>query len=222
MQRLKIKVIAAAIGVVAGISFSIGAHAQSLSGIRVGEGISSTSKIDAKLLPTKVATPHAERRWKLPDGNRLSLATDPETGNRIVYLEERWGGGANGRPTDFPGFTYGQTTLADIRARAENNGFAFRERLIDERPDGLALFNAYEVEGSPNLVVTFVTKLSKKDVDRLRTDKGFDLNGAARLDSIILAYAGYLDAIWGEEKLKGKGYKPIRWDHPSDVALRSR
>ena len=40
---------------------------------------------------------------------------------------------------------------------AENNGFALVERLIDERPDGLRQFNFYEVEGSPDLVVTFVT-----------------------------------------------------------------
>jgi hypothetical protein len=36
---------------------------------------------------------------------------------------------------------------------AKNNGFAFVERLIDERPDGLRLFNSYEVEGSPGLAI---------------------------------------------------------------------
>jgi hypothetical protein len=105
----------------------------------------------------------------------------------------------------------------------QNNGFAFKERLIEVRPDGLALFNAYEVEGAPGLVVTFVTKLSKTDEARLRTGKAnVDLNRAARLVSIILADAGYLDTIWGDAKLQDKRYKPIRWELPRRAALASR
>lgn len=222
MQRQKIKVIAAAIGFVAGNSFATGAQAQAIAGIRIGDEISSVSKIDAKTLPKKEAIPHAGKRLKLPDGNELSLATDPETEKRIVYVEEEWGGKADGRPADFAGFVYGKTTLADIRARAKNSGFAFRDRLIEEQTDGLALFNSYEVEGSPDVVVTFVTKLTKKEVDRMKSDKEFDINAAAQLDSIILADARYLDKIWGREKLKGKRYRPIRWEHPQQAALEPR
>ncbi|ANY85243.1 hypothetical protein BB934_44510 (plasmid) [Microvirga ossetica] len=81
------------------------------------------------------------------------------------------------------------------------------------RPDGLALFNAYEVEGAPGVVVTFVTRLSMKDHERLRNGKAnVDINRAARLDAIILADAGYLDTIWGDAKLRGRAYKPIRWE----------
>jgi hypothetical protein len=70
---------------------------------------------------------------------------------------------------------------------AQNNGFAFVERLIDERPDGLRLFNSDEVEGSPGLVVTFVTKASTKDTVRLKgKQERVDINRAAKLDGIIL------------------------------------
>jgi hypothetical protein len=221
MQRLKLKAIAA-IAVAAGVLFGTSAQAQSLSGIKVGEEVSSVPKLDARPLPSKSVAPHEERRWKLPDGNRLSVAADPET-KRIVYAEKKWSGGANGKPADFPGFIYGETTLADIRAHAQNNGFAFKEHLIDVRPDGLALFNAYEVEGAPGVVVTFVTKLSKKDDERLRSGKSnVDINHAARLDAIILADAGYLDTIWGDAKLRDKAYKPIRWEPPRQSALASR
>ncbi len=221
MQRLELKALAA-IAIVSSVLFGTSAQAQSLSGIKVGEEISSATKLAARPLPSKSVAPHEERRWKLPDGNRLSIAADPET-KRIVYAEKKWSGGATGRPADFPGFVYGETTLADIRAHAQNNGFAFKERLIDVRPDGLALFNAYEVEGAPDLVVTFVTKLSKKDEGRLRTGKpNVDINRAARLDSIILADAGYLDTIWGDGKLKDKAYKPIRWERPHHAALAPR
>lgn len=221
MQRLELKALAA-IAIVSSVLFGTSAQAQSLSGIKVGEEISSATKLAARPLPSKSVAPHEERRWKLPDGNRLSIAADPET-KRIVYAEKKWSGGATGRPADFPGFVYGETTLADIKAHAQNNGFAFKERLIDVRPDGLALFNAYEVEGAPGLVVTFVTKLSKKDEGRLRTSKpNVDINRAARLDSIILADAGYLDTIWGDGKLKDKAYKPIRWERPHHEALAPR
>lgn len=140
MRRLELKATAAVV-IAAGMLFGTSAQAQSLSGIKVGEEISSVSKINAKPLPSKSVAPHEERRWTLPDGNKLSVAADPET-MRIVYAEKKWSGGTTGRAADFPGFIYGETTLADIRAHAQNNGFAFTERLIEVRPDGLALFNA--------------------------------------------------------------------------------
>jgi hypothetical protein len=221
MQRLDLRAIAA-IAAAAGVLFGASAQAQSLSEIKVGEEVSSASRIDARRLPSKSVDPHEARRWKLPDGNRLSVAANPET-KRIVYAERTWGGGTQGKPADFPGFIYGETTLADIRAHAQSNGFAFKERLIDVRPDGFALFNAYEVEGAPGLVVTFVTKLSRKDDEHLRTGKGNeDINRAARLDAIILADAGYLDAVWGDAKLPDKAYKPIRWEPPRQAALAFR
>ncbi|ANY82827.1 hypothetical protein BB934_31830 (plasmid) [Microvirga ossetica] len=219
MRRLDLKAIAA---VAAGVLFGTSAQAQSLSGIKVGDEISSASRLDARPLPSKSVDPHEERRWKLPDGNRLSVAADPGT-QKIVYAETKWGGGAHGKPADFPGFVFGETTLADIRTHTQNNGFAFKEHLIEVRPDGLALFNAYEVEGAPGVVVTFVTKLSKRDDERLRTGKAnVDINRAARLDAIILADAGYLDTIWGDAKLRGKAYKPIRWERSRQAAFVSR
>ena len=221
MRRLDLKA-TAAVAVAAGVLFGTSAQAQSLSGIKVGDEISSASRLDARPLPSKSVDPHEERRWKLPDGNRLSVAADPGT-QKIVYAETKWGGGAHGKPADFPGFVYGETTLADIRAHAQNNGFAFKEHLIDVRPDGLALFNAYEVEGAPGVVVTFVTRLSMKDHERLRNGKAnVDINRAARLDAIILADAGYLDTIWGDAKLRGKAYKPIRWERSRQATLASR
>ncbi|QRM33647.1 hypothetical protein [Microvirga sp. VF16] len=188
-----------------------GTQAQTLNGIRIGEEISAASRIAGKPASRVAAGAHEEVRWSLPDGNKLALATDPGNG-RIAFAKETWGGRPDGKPADFPGFTYGETTLANIREHAENNGFAFVERLVEEKPDGLRLFNSYEVEGTPGLVVTFVTRMSAKDSQRLLNKQpGLDINKSARLESIILGDARYLDSIWGERKLKGKNYKPIRW-----------
>jgi len=71
--------------------------------------------------------------------------------------------------------------------------------------------------------VTFVTKLSRQDDERLRTGKvTVDINRAARLDAIILADARFLDTIWGDAKLTHKAYKPIRWEPPRQAALAAR
>ncbi|WP_114948689.1 hypothetical protein [Microvirga calopogonii] len=197
-----------------------GTQAQTLNGIRIGEEITTASRIAGKPISKVAAGPHEEVRWRLSDGNKLALATEPGNG-RIAYAEETWGGRLDGKPADFPGFTYGETTLADIRMHAENNGFAFVERLLDERSDGLRLFNAYEVEGSPGLVVTFVTKISTKDTQGLKgKQQNVDINRAAKLDGIILGDARYLESIWGQAKLKGKNYKPIRWASARKVALK--
>ena len=150
-----------AIPVIGLLALTAVAQAQTLNGIRIGEEISAASRMAGKSTFRVAAGPHEEVRWRLPDGNKLALATDPGNG-RIAYAEETWGGRPDGKPADFPGFIYGETTLADIRMHAENNGFAFVERLIDERPDGLRLFNSYEVEGSPGLVVTFVTRCPRR------------------------------------------------------------
>jgi hypothetical protein len=193
------------------LALTAGTHAQTLNGIRVGEEITAAARIVGKPTSRAAAGPHEEVRWRLPDGNKLALATEPESG-RIAYAEETWGGRPDGKPADFPGFTYGETTLADIRMHAENNGFAFVERLIDERPDGLRLFNSYEVEGSSGLVVTFITRMSTRDAQKLKgKQEGIDINRVAKLDGIILGDARYLESIWGQAKLKGKNYKPIRW-----------
>jgi hypothetical protein len=195
-------------------------QAQTLNGIRIGEEIAAALRVVGKPTSRVAAGPHEEVRWRLPDGNKLALATDPEN-SRIAYAEETWGGRPDGKPADFPGFRYGETTLADIRMHAENNGFAFVERLIDENSDGLRLFNAYEVEGSPGLVVTFVTRISTRDTQRLKSkQESVDINRTAKLNGIILGDARYLESIWGQAKLKGKNYKPIRWASARKVALK--
>ena len=138
----------AAIPVLAFLALTAGTQAQTLNGISIGEEIAAAARIAGKPTAKVAAGAHEAVTWRLPDGNKLALATHPGNG-RIAYAEETWGGRPDGRPADFPGFKYGETTLADIRKHAENNGFAFVERLLDERPDGLRLFNSYEVEGRP-------------------------------------------------------------------------
>ncbi len=193
------------------IFLSPGVQAQSLSGIKIGDNISNSSSIGMKPVAQNQSGLYTMRRWTLADGNDLSITAERKSG-RIVYAESNWGGGSGGRAADFPGFVYGKTTLEDIMNEAGDRGFAYQQRMIAETRDGIVLFTSYEVEGSPGLVATFVTKMSRKDADRFKRTKNFDFSKVARLDSIILADVNYLDTIWGDEKVGGKGATPIRWE----------
>lgn len=202
---------AAFIPTIASLLVSFNVQAQSLSGLKIGDNISASARIGLKPVAENQSGPFIMRRWTFPDGNDLSITAHRQSG-KIIYAESNWGGRTSGRAADFPGFMYGKTTLSEIRQEFGSNGFAYKEHMFAETPDGLALFNSYEVEGSPGLVATFVTRLSHKDTEKFKRSKNFDLGSAARLDTIILADASYLDAIWGEEKLRDKATPAIHWE----------
>ena len=78
--------------------------------------------------------------------------------------------------------------------RSPSSSRCSRPKRDTERLPSFRAFSGFAtqpVEGAPGVVVTFVTKLSKRDDERLRTGKpNVDINRAARLDAIILADEG--------------------------------
>jgi DNA-binding Lrp family transcriptional regulator len=68
-----------------------------------------------------LSAPAVQRRIRRMEeaGVMLSIAADPET-RRIVYAEKTWGGSANGKSADFPGFVYGETVSVALTARGHN------------------------------------------------------------------------------------------------------
>lgn len=210
MNPIRTHVFNCAIGFVACLVLSGTAAAQSMSGIKIGDEVSAASRmIGTSPVAREQMGPFEARKWKLADGNELSVTARRDTG-KVVYAETNWGGGTGGRASDFPGFTYGKTTLAEIRDTL-GSGFFYKERMVAETPQGLALFNSYRIEGS-SVVATFVARMSAKDTKAFKRNKNVSITGSARLDSIILSEADYLDTIWGEEKLTPDGSRPIRWE----------
>ena len=197
---------------IAALSFlvrSTVANAQSLSGLRIGDDISSTSKLGAPPQATNQTGPFTMEKWVFAEGNALSVTAFRDTG-KIVYLESDWGGRQFGVPSDFPGMTFGKTNLADIRTQTGNNGFAYKTNALVRVSDGLALFNCYQFSKNTRLVVAFVTKLptsSGGDVQAKRLSVG----QAAKLDALVLADMSYLETIWGKEKTFDPAYNPIDW-----------
>jgi len=211
MNRRKSNLTRGTLAVLAGLLLCAPAQAQSLSGASIGGNIEAAAKeIGSKPIARETSGPFEMRKWKLADGNDLSLTAERKTG-KIVYAETNWNGGVSGRTSDFPGFTYGKTTLGEIRNQFGSNGFAYQQRMFLDTPDGIVMFTSWEVEDS-GVIATFVTKMSKKDSQAFKRSKNFDIDKAAKLDTIIIANADYLDSIWGEEKHKSPDLKPIRWE----------
>jgi hypothetical protein len=180
-------------------------RAQSILGIRVGDDREKFQAIRSP--PTVVDHPGSftVSAWDLSNGNTLS-ATTSKSGT-IVYVELDWGGRESGAQSDFPGFTFGRTTLADIRQKFGSNGMGFKNRPSSTKAEGgIALLNSYEV-GS--VIVTFVTKIQNIDFPVIQTNPSA-LSKTATLDALILSESDYARINWGEAAYD-TSYKPIQW-----------
>jgi hypothetical protein len=194
-----------------------GAAAQSMSGIRLKDDLARTSTLGQKPSASQEMGPFSMRRWVFADGNDLAVTARRSDG-RIVYLESSWGGRVPGSPTDYPGVNFGETTIADLRARMGSNGFSYASRTIFETPDGIGTTNSYEVAGAPGAVVTFISIVRKGDVEAVRSGRR-KLGEVAKVDSVVLADASYLDGLWGKERRTDPNAKPVRWsDGPAASA----
>jgi hypothetical protein len=182
-------------------------YAQSLSGIRIGDEIASADQIGFAPVERNQSGPFAITKWRLPDKNELSITSATNNG-KIVYIECDWGRLQSGTYTDFPGLYYGRTSLADIRQRFGNNGFAYGNRTGMRSPDNsFVMFNSYEVENANEVVVTFITKIAPSDIKSAKPNPAM----FAKLDSIILGDAQYLRNIWGSQLVFDPAYHKIAW-----------
>lgn len=199
----KMKLVAVFCAIVGGM-LSTEAHAQSLSGIRVGDPIQSTSAFGKPPNSRTASGPFIIQKWMLPDGNEISVTSVRDSG-KIVFLASDWGGQNIGAFADLPGMVFGKTTLADIRARYGSNGYMYKAHGPAQIvPEGVIMRNSYGFANLPTVAITFVTKITR--------NPGKDIANSAKLDSIILADTSYVDVIWGSEKIPDPAYRPISWD----------
>jgi hypothetical protein len=187
--------------------FSGVVDAQTMYGIRVGDHLSSTSKIGLAPVVEEETGPFVIRKWRFSDTNELSVTAFRNTG-KIIYMETNWNGDRRGALSDIPGMIYGKTTLSDMRKQFGSNGFSYEERgsVVTVR-DGIIMINSYQIMGT-NHVITFITKISEKNISR--ADKAKNVADLAFLDTIIIGDTAYLDTVWGKAKIFDKQYKPIK------------
>jgi hypothetical protein len=149
------------------------------------------------------------RKWRLEDGNDLSITTT--SGGTTVYIETDWNGLQGGSYSNFPGFYYGRTTLNEIRQKLGSNGFALGDRTVMKAPDGsIVFFNLYEITGNDNVIVSFITSVNANQIRRLNVPSS-ETSSFAKLKSIILGEPEYLRNIWGSQLTYDPAYQKIRW-----------
>ena len=183
------------------------AHAQSLSNLRIGDGVSRLSLLGSESSATDHYKTFSVRKWNLPSGNELSVTTSHA--GRIVYLESDWGARNDDPACDLPGLKFGVTTLGELRKRFGSNGFGFQHRdAVVGIQGGLVMVNSYEAGTN---VVTFITKVTEKEFLRLkRSGQSAAIADHSKLDGISIAEAEYANGEWGDRIYDPK-YKKIRW-----------
>jgi hypothetical protein len=172
------------------VFFAGAAAAQSFAGLSVGD---DAAKAKALGLPsdTERQKGYALSRWRLADGNDLSLAAEPD--GQIAFMETNWGGTPEGRAAGLFGFTFGTTSLAAIRKKLGSNGMSFRSRApVMNTTQGLVMMNSYEVGA---VVATFICLIAPADLGKAKSG---DLSDHARLVAISLASPAYAGATWGQ------------------------
>ncbi len=143
------------------------AQSQTLSGIRIGDAFPTVQRIIGfPPVSSERAGPFVVGKWRLGDGNSLSVTANSANGN-IVYIETDWGESATSY-TDFPDFVFGKTTLTEIKGKLGKDNFGWYGGPM---PNGLLVMqNSYRISPN-NVIVTFTTQLSAADVSKLRSRK---------------------------------------------------
>jgi hypothetical protein len=174
-------------------------HSQSLSGIEIGDPFTVTQRIGFPPSRTERAGPFTVAKWKLADGNSLSVTARSETG-KIVYIETDWGESTT--YTDFPDFYFGKTTLSEIKNKLGTDNFAWNGGPMAD--GSIDMLNSYRVSGT-NVIVTFATKISKLVMAKVRAKKiqttASNIDNLFLLNGLILGDPDYLSSIWGNEHL---------------------
>jgi hypothetical protein len=187
-----------------------GAFAQDMTGLEIGDGASALASIGSELVAKQESGPFTIMKFRLPDGNDLSVTFARRT-NRIVYLETAWNGQQSGTVSDFPNMIFGETSLTEIRQRFGQNGMAFEGAMGNVSDLGALInYNCYDIKRT-KLVVCFVTELPPEKAQRLDVDPDSIDLGSATLGGLILSEASYLEALLGKNKLYERNYSAIEW-----------
>ncbi len=141
-------------------------------------------------------------KYRTKDGNDLSVTFEKD---KVVYMENDWLENPKNRQPLFSDFSFGQTSLKDIRDKFKTNGFGYKTRMVRMTDDALIDFSCFEFDSPSSVVLVLITTVSLKE--ELTKE---NIHEKLKLEAVILADKGYLDRIWGEGKVYSDGYKKIK------------
>lgn len=120
-------------------------------------------------------------------------------------MENDWLQDAKSRQPLFSDFSFGQTTLKDVRNKFSTNGFTYKSRSAFKTDTHLIMFNCFEFDSKNNEILVTITKIS---LDENVTEE--NVASKLKLDALIIADKTYLDKTWGKDKVFDNNYKKIK------------
>jgi len=169
-----------------------------MEGISIGDASSVCNRIKLDV----VAKEQDMVKYKTANGNDFSLTFE---NGKVVYMENDWLQNDKSRKPLYSDFTFGQTSLKDIRNKFGTNGFTYKSRGAFTTETDLIEFNCFEFDSPGNEVLVIITKVA---LNASVTEK--NVAEQLKLDAIIIADKNYLDNTWGKEKVFDKTYKKIK------------
>jgi len=170
----------------------------SMHGVKINDTKTSLDNLKLKI----AAKEDNMIKYTTDNGNDFSVTFD---NGKVVYMENDWLQDRKSRKPLYSDFTFGQTTLKDIRNELGTNGFTYKSRGAFTTETDLIEFNCFEFDSQNNEVLVTITKISlKEDV----TEE--NVASKLKLDALIIADKSYLDKMWGKEKLFDNNYKKIK------------
>jgi hypothetical protein len=169
----------------------------SMMGIKIKDSRESTKNINLDV----VARDTDMIKYRTENGNDLSITFE---NNKVVYMENDWLQDTAARQPLFSDFSFGQTTLKEIRSKFGTNGFVHKKMGSIKTETDVIMFNCFEFDSKNNEVLVTITKARiSEDVTQE------NVASMLKLDALIIADKAYLDKIWGKEKLCDPNYKKI-------------
>jgi hypothetical protein len=144
-------------------------------------------------------------KYRTNDGNDFSITFEND---KVVYMENDWLLQEGSKKPLLTNFTFGKTSIADIRNEFGTNGFTYSNRLFSSTNTHLVTFNCFELDTDKNEVFVAITGIAIEGKNQVNEN---NISEKLKLLAIIIADKKYLDKIWGEEKVFDKNYKKIKF-----------
>ncbi len=142
-------------------------------------------------------------KYRTENGNHLSVTFEND---KVIYMENDWLYESEGAKPLFTDFTFGKTSIKEIRKEFGTNGFTHVNRNVFTTDTQLIAFNCFEFDSEKNEVLVTITGLSLNDEEVNENN----ISEKMLLLAIIIADKAYLNEIWGKEKVFDDNYKKIK------------
>lgn len=170
----------------------------SMLNIKIGSPQSGLKNIKLE----EVAKDGGMVKYRTKNRNDFSITA---VDGKVAFMENDWLQDASAKTSLLPGFTFGETSLKDIRKKFGTNGFSYTNMSGGATETHVIQLNCFEFDSPNNEVLVTITKVA--------LDAGANednVSSLLKLDALIIADKAYLDEIWGSEKVYDPNYKKIK------------